>query len=461
MTFLPIVGARRPIYRAIAEEIERAVVAGEVGVGERLPTQRELARSLGVTVATVTRAYGIAERRGIISTEVGRGTFVRPMPFDTSRKWRGVLNDEGPGTIDLSRNELFPYAQTARLAAAFRTAIEAAEFPRLLEYQPSAGSLQHREAGASWIRRRGVQLTSENVLVTVGAQHAMLVALATLCAPGDTVLVEDATYAGMRTLARTLHLSLVGLPQDELGIIPDALARVAAHREKPVLYCMPSLQNPTGASMSAARRAHVAEVCERHEVTVIEDDSYGFLVDDVPPLAVTVPDRTVYLTGTSKSLAPGLRVGFLAAPTRLVESLASAICSTIWLGPPFMADVVARCIADGTADHILAWKREEIVWRQSAAATKLDGYEFHAHPRSFHVWLQLPGPWRADEFTREAHRRGVVVNPAGDFLVERDSPAHAVRICLGSPATREELEQGLDIVVETLGARPEPRRGIV
>ncbi|MFP2906992.1 aminotransferase class I/II-fold pyridoxal phosphate-dependent enzyme, partial [Pyxidicoccus sp. 3LFB2] len=159
----------------------------------------------------------------------------------------------------------------------------------LLDYQPHSGLLAHREAGAEWLSRFGLEVEPRQVIVCSGGQHAMEVALTALTRPGDTVLCESLTYPGLKVLASRLHLRLQGVAMDEQGLKPDALEAACRGGAK-VLFCLPNLQNPTGAVMPEERRRRIATVVRKHGLAVVEDDAYGLLLDRRPaPLCTLVP----------------------------------------------------------------------------------------------------------------------------------------------------------------------------
>ena len=443
----------RPVYRAIAEAIAGDVESGRLRPLDRLPTQRDLAATLGVAVSTVTRAYAEAERRLLISSEVGRGTFVRPpLPLALGR------GEEGgdPSVTDLSINLLFPTPEVDGVRQTISAVTTQADMAGLLGYEASGGALRHREAGAQWLARTGLDPSADRVLITCGVQHAMAVTFATLCEPGDVVLTENLTYRGMKALANAQHFTLRGLEMDEQGVRPEAFEAACRAEKVKALYCMPTVQNPTSTVMPLARREEIAETAARHGVTIVEDDTYGFLDPTLPPLTALVPDRSFLLTGTSKSLMPGFRVGFMLAPKELVERLAATICATVWMAAPFLAEVVCACIANGTAERILEWKHREITARQGIAREVLGPLAFASNPASQHLWIDLPDPWRADDFVAQARMRGVIVSSAGDFIVGRGTAPHAVRVCLGPVSQRSVLKDALRTVADTLQGPPAP-----
>jgi DNA-binding transcriptional MocR family regulator len=285
----------------------------------------------------------------------------------------------------------------------------------------------------------------------------MSVALASLTEPGETILTEDMTYPGMVALANLLHLNLHGLPTDESGILPDAFEAACRARAGRVLYCIPTLQNPTAAVMTNARRQEIVRIARAYDVTIIEDDVYGFLVPDAPPpLAAYAPERCYYINSTSKSIAPGLRIGYMVVPADSVEKTGTTIRTTTWEAAPLMAEVATKWIEDGTAERIISWKRREMGARQSLAKDILGSFYSSSSPISCHIWLQLPEPWRSEHFISQARTRGVGLTPSDAFAVGRGPTPHAVRICLGASHSHQQLEKGLKILAEILQDTPEP-----
>lgn len=452
-----LTGRGGPLYQAIAAAIAEDVDSGKLLPGEPLPTQRELASRLGVALTTVTRGYGEAERRGLVSGEVGRGTFVQ-----RGLAVPGLPDSElgEPDLVDLTVNSIFPRTHARRVAEVVSAVALGPGGERNLNYVPSAGEERHRRAGAEWISRTGLEARADRVVVTCGAQHAMSVTLGTICDPGDLVLTAEFTYSGMKSLANHYHFGLKGVAADDQGLRPDAFEKACRADDVTALYCMPSIQNPTATVMSAERRKEIASIAQRFDVLIVEDDSYGYLVDETP-LSAYAPTRSFYITSAAKAIVPGLRVGYIVAPPEAIGRLAGAICTTVWMASPLLAEVMTRCIADGLADEIVNWKREEITERQRMATELLSGLQYSTHPQSQHLWLNLPSPWRADDFTAQARLRGVAVTPHGEFVIGRAPEKHAVRLCLGWPSQRSTLERGLAIIVETLSAAPEPVTSVV
>ncbi len=443
---------------SIATAIEEDIQAGNLEPGQALPTHRQLAAQLAVALTTVTRGYAEAERRGLISGEVGRGTFVRERTVPRISKGDEAAD---PSLIDLTVNSLFSHSEAREVARVVREVASGADVEWFLDYQPSGGAARHRKLGAEWVNQRGLDAAPEQIVITSGAQHGMAVTFATICKPGDVVLAGEFTYTGMKSLACHQHFQLEPVALDEHGLRPDSFEKACQRRSVRAVYCMPNLQNPTSALMPLDRRKEIAALAESYDVIIVEDDSYGFLLQDMQPLSQLAPSRSFYITSASKSLVPGLRVGYIRAPADMVERLAAAVCTTIWMASPLLAEVLSVMIEDGTAERILGWKRREVAERQRLAAGILAGLDFDSHPLSQHLWLRLPEPWRADEFAAQARMRGVGVTPADHFAVGRGAPIHAVRVCLGTPVERSKLEKGLKVLAEILEGPPEPCHSVV
>ena len=456
--WLPDVGTRPgPRYRAIADALRDDVASGRLVAGTRLPTHRWLADRLGVTVGTVTRAYLEAARRGLLTGEVGRGTFVRgpavaPPAADA-------------GGVDLAHNHP-PLPSHGPLADVLQRALAGlasrADVSSLLAYPVDGGLPGHREAGAAWIARSGMAAAAEDVLVCGGSQHALTTLLATVLQPGDLLLAEAVTYPGLKALANLLHVRMEGVALDGDGLRPDAFDDACRRLSPRAVYVVPTIHNPTGVVMSEERRRAIAAVARAHGVLIVEDDIHALLPKDRPrPIAAHAPEATYYLTSVSKTLAPGLRVGYILAPRGESARLAAGLRATTWGAAPLTAEIVSAWIHDGTADALLESRRAEAAARQAIAREALGGATYDAHPVGYHLWLHLPDPWRSESFAAQVARRGVAVTPAEAFVVGRGAAPHAVRVCLGAARTREALARGLRVVAETLGGTPDAGMAMV
>lgn len=451
-----------PLYVALADRLAEDVTSGRLADGVRLPTHRDLADHLGVTIGTISRAYAEAARRGLVSGEVGRGTFVRArsgvgeMPLRTHRE---------PGLIDMSQNH--PPAPTdpglrKQVETALASLARRPDMAGLFEYPRDGGRPEDREAGASWIGRLGFRAQPDDVLVSSGSQHGIITVLATLLAPGDLLLTEDLTYAGLKSVAGLLHLRLRGLPMDREGLLPDAFDQACRTGSPRALYLVPTLHNPTVSTLSEERRMAIAEIARRHDVALVEDDIHALLPEDRPrPVAAFAPERTYYLMSTSKTLAAGLRVSYLLAPPGMFTRLATSLRATAWGASPVMAALATEWIRDGTAEALVADRRRIARERQEKAREALPAASFAGDPASYFIWLQLPEPWRSDSFAADLRARGLLVTPAETFLVGRGPVPHAVRVCLCAAPSEAAFDRGLAVVAEGLASGRERISAVV
>ncbi len=443
-----------PRYKALAQAINVAIGQGELEPGRKLPPQRDLAYKLGVTVGTVSRAYALAEQRGLVKGEVGRGTFVRTSARHGS--FRNPVMDGDDDLIKLTVNSQ-PDNGVQNLVATSLTTLAASDpsIGDLMAYTPRVGLDPHREAAARWASGVGATFSPDQTLITGGAHQAILTALSGLTRPGDTVLCEHLVYSGIKRVAGRIGLRLQGLTLDHEGLCPDALEAACRESDARVLILNPTSHNPTTATMSETRRHAIAAIAKRYDLIMVEDDVYGQLPKDrPPPLAALAPERTVYITTASKIVAPNLRFGVLTAPERLFDRLADAQSDLFLICPALMAALFTQWMEDGTAAHLIERQRAEATARQQIAADGLAGISYRAQPLSYHLWVPLPAPWRSSTFTDAARAGGVAVDPAFLFAVGPEREPHAFRISLSAAKTRERLARALGVIRDILTTGP-------
>ena len=440
-----------PVYLLIADAIGADIAIGRLVAAQRLPAQRALAEALGIDFTTVARAYAEAHKRGLVDSTVGRGTFVcgkRALAIPRAVAARPQ--------VDLSMN-MPPEPFTPELLALMRAGLAeiGADMPGLLRYQDFGGSAADREAGALWLRRRGLAIAPERLLVVPGAQAALLAILSTIAPPGSVVCCEALTYPGLRALAGLLNLRLVGLPMDGEGIDALAFAAACAQYAPRALYCNPTLLNPTTATMSAQRRQALVQVARNYGVAIIEDDAYGFLPrSGPPPLAASGPDITYYVAGLAKCLGAGLRLAYVAAPDDACAArVAAALRATAVMAAPFTAALATRWIRDGIADLALNAIRKESMARQRLAARILPPGSYQAHPEGFHLWINLPPQWDRLALTAHLRATGIGVVPSDAFAVDGAAP-QAIRVCIGGIASQQEIGQALQRIADALKHPP-------
>jgi DNA-binding transcriptional MocR family regulator len=443
-------------YLAIADALADDIKSGLVRPGDRLPTHRELAYQMGLSVSTVSKAYAEAVRRQLILSEVGRGTFVMPNAWtDLSRI--GV-DSRQMEPIDMAFNCPVPTPMLIEaLSGALQMISSSDRIGEMMHYhRPWIGLPAHRTAVAGWIEKRGLRTSPENILITNGAQHAHAIILTSLLEPNQIAVTEELTDPGIKFLTANRSLQLKGLAMDRDGMLPDALEAACRTMKVKALITVPNHHSPTLTIMPVERRKAIAEVAIRYGVTIIEDDVYGPFVENPPPaLSSFAPEQSFYFTSLSKCISPGLRIGFLAAPPGRIEELIPGLGATTWMVSMVPAEIAALWIRDGTADRLITWQRQEMVRRHKLASQILAGFEYTSLPSSLHLWLPLPDSWRAEGFVAQARARGLAVTPAEAFVVGHVAAPQAIRISLGGATpSRTELQRGLEIVADLLRERP-------
>ena len=382
---------RKPRYQAIADELAQHILNGQLPTGERLPPQRKLAQRLGVTAGTVSHAYAVLEQRGLATARVGDGTYVRAP----------------------------------------------------------------EQAGAQWLTRFGTTGDANRVMVTHGAQHGLACVLRTLARPGDALLTEQLSYPGLQALARLMRLQLIGIETDAEGMLPDALDHAARHIDAKLLYCAPSLHNPTNASMSPARRAAMAQVVRRHNLLLIEDAVHAAAqAQPLPALSTLLPEQSFLLSSFSKVAGPGLRVGYIEAAPQWLSKLAASMRADCWMVAPLLPEIASDWITRGVAEQLIAAQRSAIAERLAVALPLLHGLDCRSDPASPLIWLPLPEPWRASQFAAALRQAGVLVRTADHFAVGRSAAPHAVRISLNAAKSTTEISRAVQTVRAVLRGAP-------
>lgn len=429
-------------YKQLVDALAAEIHAGRLPPGTRLPTHRQLAAKEGLALVTATRVYAELEAMGLVSGEPGRGTFVRETFLP-----RGQGIDQQAATsdmVDLNFNYPSLPNQAELLRAALRQLATSGDLEALLRYQPHGGRAHERASMARHLTARGLHVNADQVLIVNGAQQGLATTVMALLQPGDVVATDALTYPGFKVLAEAHRLELAPIPAAGHGPDLDALESLCKRRRVRAIYAMPTLHNPLGWVMGASRRRQLVAIARRHGLLIIEDAAYAFLAENPPaPLAALAPETTVYISGLSKSVATGLRVGFVAAPVQWVPKLERAIRATTWNTPGVMTAIACGWLDDGTVARLESEKRRDAMARQAIAAGVLARMHCVRHPASYFVWLSLPEEVRADQIATALMRDRVSVSTAEPFATSAQVP-HAIRLALGSvelSTLRSALEQ--------------------
>ena len=444
-------GRDGPKYIAIADAIAADVVSGRLAPGDRLPPQRDLAKRLDLDFTTVARGYVEAGKRGLLESMVGRGTFVR-----RNAMVRGAAGPRG-SRADFTMN-MPPEPEDPELLARMSDgfASVAADLVALLRYQGFGGSPRDRDAASAWLGRRALVPSQERIFVAPGAHGAMVGIFSLIAAPGDTILCENITYPGVRAICAQLGLQLVGVETDGDGVIPAALQAAIRRFAPKAIYLNPTLQNPTTVTIPERRRDEICALARTHGVPIVEDDAYGFIpTHGPPPLAAMAPDICWHIAGLAKCIGAGLRLAYVVAPdARSAWSYNNVMRTLCVMASPIAAAVATRWIEDGTADTILRFIRSESMARERVASKILEPGAYLSDPLSFNVWLPMSNGWTRSVFVSQMRVTGLGIVPSDAFTAS-GAPPEAVRVGLGGPLTRTQVERGLAFIAHAMERAPD------
>lgn len=454
-SWLPEIGEKdRPAYQAIAEAIARDIASGRLRAGQMLPPQRAIAKAMNLDFTTVNRAFAEARRRGLIEGVVGRGTFVKagkviaedakPTDFTMSgppkissdelveHLWNGIKTLNGDGLLDL-----------------------------LLRYRSAGGTPSHRQAGCFWLQRRLPEIASERVFVCAGIQAALTAVLGMLTKPGDIILAEAMTYPGILSIASHLRLNVKPVEMDGEGLVPESFDAMCQAYNPKVLYCNPTIHNPTASTLGVERRRALADLAIKHGVPIIEDDAQGHLpISPPPPIAAFAPQHVYYISGLAKCVSPALKVAYLVIPdVRKQDQMEGTLKSLAGGASPITAEIASQWIFSGTAEAVLNEIRTEMHARFQILRKVFPASRVSADAYGIHAWLQLPAFWTNGVFCDRSRAFGLGVVGSDAFSLVKQT--EGVRLALGSAADRGSLEQSLLSIFEMLELDPRGSSSII
>jgi DNA-binding transcriptional MocR family regulator len=343
-----------PLYLRLADQIETDISQGVLPPGSKLPPQRDLAYDVGVTIGTIGRAYALVRERGLVSGEVGRGTFVLGRDAETQHVPQKLQSEFGstrtrsidgvqPGRLILDSTSAPDLGQGSVVGGLIADIVR--EHPdKIVDYTRS-WPMDWREAGARWLSADGWKPEPQSVVPTIGVHASAMAVIAAMTAPGDKIVFEQLTYSSIARSANLLGRRSILLEIDEHGPVPEDFERLCAQQHPKLAFLIPSLHNPTLVTTPIGRRREIAEIARRHNVWLIEDSIYGVMLDEQPtPISAILPERTFHIGGLSKTVAAGVRGGWVSCPANLAPRVQIAH-KMMTGGMPFMiAELSARLV---------------------------------------------------------------------------------------------------------------------
>jgi DNA-binding transcriptional MocR family regulator len=360
----------------------------------------------------------------------GSGGAGAPSNPEINRLDRDIQYRHTDGVIDLTWGHPDPSALATDVVAEATEAVLAVAGWKALTYGASAGAMSVREAIAEHDSAVDHPISADEVLLTAGSSGALDLILSLRTVPGDVVFVEQPTYFLALRIFEDRRLRIVGLASDADGPDPDDLARRAAeHRAAGrtcLLYLVTTYANPTGRCLDRARAEQLLQVAAQHGVTVIDDDVYRDTAQSAPRSLHAI-DRSVLRLGSfSKSISPGMRVGYVVGPRTVIDEIAG--CGVLDSGGGsnhFAAMVAGEILRSGRFDELAKQGQARYAERRTALADALRGgpFAFDAPTGGFFVWLRLPDGVASGDVVAVAQDHGVLVSDGRPFFV--DQPAHS------------------------------------
>lgn len=447
-----------PLYRQLSEHIRSAIVSGELAPGARLPATRELAGQIGLNRTTVSAAYALLESEGLITGHVGRGSFVTARPAGSGGGPAEPETYTSGSLISFSASRpseaLFPLAEFRETCTEVIMGPAAAS---ILQLGSPVGYGPLREYLLEEARRKGVAAAAaDDIAITSGCQQAIDLIQRTTVSAGDTVLIEDPVYPGLRNAFGAAGVRTIGVAVGPNGIAPDEFERAIREHRPRVAVVTPDFQNPTGTTLSRSGREAIARIAQDAGVLLVENNIYSPLRYEGEPLPAIrqiagARSETILIGSFSKIAFPGLRVGWVIGPRAFIRRLVEAkqICD---LHTDHLSQAVLLRFAESGRlaahlERVLAAGRERLHATLAACARHLPAGSVYTRPQGgMNVWVELPREIDAASVLTGARHAGVAYLPGAVFAAGRDRIS-ALRLSFAG-LTPEEIEKGLSILGE-------------
>ncbi|MGK9185224.1 PLP-dependent aminotransferase family protein [Priestia filamentosa] len=438
---------KKPIYQAIAGQLEQDIINRALLPGTKLPPQRELADYLDLNLSTISKAFKVCELKGLLSATVGSGTFVSYDALSNAY----LLEDIKPKHLIEMGATLPDNASYEPLLLQLKNMLQETDYEKWFGYGRPGDSLWQKDAAVKLIRRGGFETTVDHILFANGGQNAIAATLASLCQPGDRIGVNQHTYPGLKTAAAMLSVQLAPIKSENYEMSPTAFEYACKNENIKGIYLIPDYHNPTACCMSVENRKAIAAIAQKYNQFIIEDATYHLHNDkSLPAVASYAPEQVIYIASLSKSIAPGLRLAYVSVPSRLKEPISKALYNLNISVSPLLAELTARIIVSNQFEVIIERHREQTIRRNQVVNQHLADYTCLGTDTGIFHWLLLPGKITGAEFEILAAQQGVQVYAAERFVVGNSCPERAVRVAVCAPKTLEELEQGLMILTRLL-----------
>ncbi len=464
-----------PMYRQIHEQISSAILNGRIARGERLPATRELAGLLGLNRATVGSAYELLESDGLIRSHVGKGAFVEG-PEKVRLNWdalipsppislSGETGDEPERESPSSsppRSALISFSASRpsedqfpldEFRATCREVIDSEDAAQILQLGPASGYGRLRKFIMNEARRTGAARADDEVLITSGCQQAYDLIQRVLAARGETVIIEDPVYPGIRNVFQRGGARVIGAPMGESGVDIASLERLLEKERPRLIVLTPNFQNPTGTTIPLDSRKAIVELASKAGTILVEDDLYGALRyrgEEIPSIkTLDESGDTILLGSFSKIAFPGLRVGWVIGPRHLIAALTEAKEACDLHSDQLSQAVLLRFAESGRLEahrkRMIAAGAERLTACLAGCAKHLPDGSLYTRPEGgMNVWVRLPDAIDATELARRVSAENVSFLPGKYFAVSRPQ-THSLRLSFVGLAPHS-IQYGLEVL---------------
>ena len=460
------------LYRQIAEQIKTQIGNGRLPANTRLPTVRKLAQELSVTRLTIQNAYSELQADGWIEATVGRGTYVSP-----SVQRMSLQPTIGQYlTPDSVLGDMLEINQIVGVRSMAMAHPDPALFPtdefwehlnrlrphaaQLFTYGPIQGDTELRVQIANLLNEQQIDVVPEDIIVTAGTMQGINLIVKAITEPNDTVLVDEPTFLGMLNILKAQRINWHYIAMDEKGPDLDALENALQKYRPRFYYTIPNFHNPTGISISEERRFAILNLAEKYDCTIIEDNIYGSISYDKPaPLPLKALDksgRVLYLSGFSKALMPGLRIGYLVTPPHMRTRLLTLRRSTDLCSPDLTQRALAHFLQDGGLKRHLkrvipAYKERRDTLMESLSLNMPKTVQWTYPAGGFSSWVTLPYYFDRGELYQVALHNGFAFTPGEAYLLEDPQHDH-LRLCFGNQSTAG-IRSGIRLLADLIKQR--------
>lgn len=433
--------SQRPLYAALAKQLEDDIANGTLKPGTKLPPQRELADYLDINLSTVSRAFKICAQKGLLSSNVGSGTYVA---YDVYTNIFSAPQTSSPHLIELGSLTPETVSQEEAVSLLQKMILEP-DFDRLFQYTHSVSDWQI-EAATRVLTRAGCPASPEQVLIAGGGQNAIAAIFAGLFQPGDRLGVDPLIYPGLKSAAKLFGIQLTPIQQERGEMSEEGLYYALKNEGIRGIYVMPDCHNPTTHTMSENCRRMIARIANENSLIVIEDGINSLLLEGKRSIFADAPEQTIYSLSLSKTINPGLRLAYLAVPKQFRAMLDNALYNINLSQSALLVELASRLIVSGHLDSLLSRRKNGLKQRNQLTDEILRGFDVKGDSASLSRWLCLPPGMTGAEFEHTALEHGVFVYGSERFAVGKDTPAGAARLSICAPADLSELRNGLKIL---------------